>query len=54
MVLLGQNYHLIHHAWVTIPWFRYRRVFASVEEELVAMGARIDRLRGRSTGVSVR
>lgn len=41
-VLLAQNYHLIHHLWVSVPWFRYRKVFAEVEPGLRAKGARID------------
>src|SRR5207244_3264486 len=41
-VLFGQNYHLIHHLWVSVPWFRYRAVFAAVEPGLRAKGARID------------
>jgi len=40
-VLLGQNHHLIHHLWTTIPWFRYRRVFTATETELVRRGSRI-------------
>jgi beta-carotene hydroxylase len=40
-VLLGQNYHLIHHLWTTIPWFRYRRVFAATKNELARRGCRI-------------
>ena len=40
-LLLGQNHHLIHHLWTTIPWFRYRRVFAATESDLVARGCRI-------------
>jgi len=40
-VLLGQNYHLIHHLWTTIPWFRYRAVFAQIGAELSANGCRI-------------
>ena len=41
VVLLGQNYHLVHHAWVTVPWFHYQGVFASVRGDLEAVGARI-------------
>lgn len=41
LVLLGQNYHLIHHLWTTIPWFRYRRVFAAIERALAERGCRI-------------
>lgn len=40
-VLLGQNYHLIHHLWTTIPWYRYQRVFNEVLPELKARGSRI-------------
>jgi beta-carotene hydroxylase len=41
VVLLGQNYHLIHHLWTTIPWYRYRRVFGTVHPALAARGCRI-------------
>jgi beta-carotene hydroxylase len=41
VALLGQNYHLIHHLWTTIPWFRYRRVFAAIHRDLAARGCRI-------------
>ncbi len=40
-VLLGQNYHLIHHLWTTIPWYRYQRVFREIRPELEARGSRI-------------
>ena len=41
-LLLGQNYHLIHHLWTTIPWYRYQRVFDQIEDQLVDRGARIE------------
>jgi beta-carotene hydroxylase len=41
VVLLGQNYHLVHHLWTTIPWFRYQRVFAEIRADLVRRGCRI-------------
>jgi beta-carotene hydroxylase len=41
-LLLGQNYHLIHHLWTTIPWYRYQRVFGEIEDQLVERGARIE------------
>lgn len=41
IVLLGQNYHLVHHAWVTVPWFRYQPVFEAARDDLEAVGARI-------------
>ncbi|MBP7928916.1 MAG: fatty acid desaturase [Acidimicrobiia bacterium] len=42
IALLGQNYHLIHHAWNTIPWYRYQKVYEVVRPELKAIGARVD------------
>ena len=51
-VLLGQNQHLIHHLWTTIPWFRYRRVFREIRGELEARGCRIGwRVRPLPVGV---
>lgn len=47
-LLLGQNYHLIHHLWTTIPWYRYQRVFGEIEAELLERGARIDRRKRRT------
>lgn len=41
VLLLGQNHHLIHHLWTTIPWWRYQGVFRTIRDELVARGARI-------------
>lgn len=41
-LLLGQNYHLVHHLWVSVPWFRYRQVFTDLEPELRARNVRID------------
>ncbi len=40
-VLLGQNQHLVHHLWTTIPWFRYRRVVRDIRWELTARGCRM-------------
>lgn len=40
--LLGQNQHLVHHLWPTIPWFRYRRVAFLVAGDLVARGSRVE------------
>lgn len=41
VVLLGQNQHLIHHLWTTIPWFRYRSVVRDIRRELLARGCRM-------------
>ncbi len=40
-LLLGQNYHLVHHLWTTIPWYRYERAYRDVEADLRARGAPI-------------
>jgi beta-carotene hydroxylase len=40
-LLLGQNHHLIHHLWTTIPWWRYQAVFGAIREELASRGARV-------------
>ena len=41
-VLLGQNYHLVHHLWTTIPWYRYQPVFGQIRGALEARGCRIE------------
>jgi beta-carotene hydroxylase len=41
-LLLGQNYHLIHHLWVSVPWFSYRAVFNELEPQLRQAEARIE------------
>lgn len=41
VLFLGQNYHLIHHLWTTIPWYRYQAVYASIEPELHERGCAI-------------
>ncbi len=40
-VLLGQNYHLVHHLWTTIPWYRYAAAYRDVRADLEARGAPI-------------
>ena len=40
-LLLGQNHHLIHHLWTTIPWFRYQPVFRQIRGQLATRGCRI-------------
>jgi beta-carotene hydroxylase len=40
-LLLGQNYHLVHHLWTTIPWYHYARSFESVKADLQARDAPI-------------
>ena len=40
-LLLGQNYHLIHHLWTTIPWYHYQQVFQEIEPQLRERGCAI-------------
>lgn len=51
-LLLGQNYHLVHHLWTTIPWYRYQRVYREIEHELVERGARIEGREERTRAVA--
>jgi beta-carotene hydroxylase len=41
VVHLNQNFHLIHHLWPRIPWFRYRRVYLETRPALAARGCRV-------------
>jgi beta-carotene hydroxylase len=42
VLLLGQNYHLVHHLWNAVPWFKYQAVFTETRDDLAALGARVD------------
>nr|WDB00559.1 fatty-acid desaturase [Cavernulicola chilensis] len=26
-IIFGQNYHLVHHLWPSVPWYNYQRVY---------------------------
>ncbi|MCA9528013.1 MAG: fatty acid desaturase [Myxococcales bacterium] len=41
VLLLGQNYHGVHHLYPRVPFFRYRAVFEQVQDEMIARGAPI-------------
>ena len=41
-LLLGQNYHLIHHMYPRLPWYKYQEVFYKIEPFLKAQGAPIE------------
>jgi ferredoxin-NADP reductase/fatty acid desaturase len=41
-VLLGQNYHLIHHMYPRIPWYKYEQVYHRILPELEAHDAPIE------------
>lgn len=38
-LLLYQNYHLIHHLFPRVPWYRHRRLFHLLEADLRSKGA---------------
>lgn len=33
--MLWQNYHVVHHLYPRVPFYRYRKVFFEIEDELV-------------------
>lgn len=39
--LLCQNYHLVHHLYPSLPFYRYPRVWQAEKARLVARGARV-------------
>ena len=41
-LLLGQNYHLVHHLWNSVPWYRYQAVHNENYDQLRTIGARVD------------
>ncbi len=45
-VILGQNYHLIHHMYPRVPWFKYQEVFYKVLPDLEANNAPIENIGG--------
>jgi beta-carotene hydroxylase len=36
IMILGQNYHLIHHLWPSIPWYKYQSAYHAVKPLLEA------------------
>ncbi|WP_448560610.1 beta-carotene hydroxylase [Trichothermofontia sp.] len=38
LLILGQNYHLIHHLWPSIPWYRYQAAYYAMQPLLDAKG----------------
>ena len=42
IALLGQNYHLVHHLWNSLPGSRYQDVHRATRNQLAAVGARFD------------
>lgn len=40
LLILGQNYHLIHHLWPTIPWYKVQPAYYKVKPLLDAKGCK--------------
>lgn len=38
VLIMGQNYHLIHHLWPSIPWYRYQAAYRATRPLLDAKG----------------
>ncbi len=38
-LIMGQNYHLIHHLWPSIPWYRYKPAYEVMKPLLDAKGS---------------
>jgi beta-carotene hydroxylase len=38
LLIMGQNYHLIHHLWPSIPWYHYQRAYRETRPLLDAKG----------------
>jgi beta-carotene hydroxylase len=37
-LIMGQNYHLVHHLWSSIPWYNYERAYYAMKPLLDAKG----------------
>jgi beta-carotene hydroxylase len=38
LLILGQNYHLVHHLWPSIPWYKYQSAYHATKPLLDAKG----------------
>ena len=36
---MGQNYHLVHHLWPSIPWFEYKPAYEATKPLLDSKGS---------------
>ncbi|MEA5420762.1 fatty acid desaturase [Spirulina sp. CCNP1310] len=39
LLILGQNYHLVHHLWPSIPWYKYEAAYQLTKPMLEAKGS---------------
>jgi len=35
---MGHSFHIVHHLWPSIPWYRYREIYHRARPELLAAG----------------
>ncbi len=38
LLILGQNYHLVHHLWPSIPWYKYQDAYYATKPLLDSKG----------------
>lgn len=41
LLIFGQNYHLIHHLWPSIPWYKYQGAYRATKPLLEAKGSHL-------------
>jgi beta-carotene hydroxylase len=41
LLIFGQNYHLIHHLWPSIPWYKYQAAYRATRPLLEAKGSHL-------------
>lgn len=39
LMIMGQNYHLVHHLWPSIPWYNYEKAYFATKPLLDAKGS---------------
>jgi beta-carotene hydroxylase len=39
-LIMGQNYHLVHHLWPSVPWYNYERAYYATKPLLDAKGSK--------------
>ena len=40
LLILGQNYHLVHHLWPSVPWYHYQDTYYLMKPRLDAKGCK--------------
>ncbi|MEM9542900.1 MAG: beta-carotene hydroxylase [Cyanobacteria bacterium P01_E01_bin.42] len=39
LLIMGQNYHLVHHLWPSIPWYKYQPAYRATKPLLESKGS---------------